>query len=229
MVGFLRLRKAFFSILSVMLISMISASACSAEEFTQVYSSGRISLKENKVLVEKFPTAFGEMTLQFRRLFGTSSKKRFHFIVELGDKTRIADEYFPSLKSGYTIKAFRDQSNNRVFLAVQTKYHAWLLGYNEKLKKMLIYADSGNYWAPEQSRPEFVVRGERIHLMYTYQENKKYQHMDYELYWDDDAMWFGYIDNNKEDVVEYEPEPVFEQTHMPEPMEDYDEVIITTR
>ena len=151
----------------------------------------------------------GKFKIRFRNLWNASAKKKYHLIV-WWDGKRIADGYCPKTASGYSFNVFRDKQTDRIFFALETWGRVVLMGYETQNGRLEKYADSVDYYSPLPN-PELRLSPGKD-LMLTFVGNGHENPTRYQLFWDEQARWFGYRDITihpaapSEDEVYVEPE-----------------------
>lgn len=177
----------------VSLLIMVLTTVCfAAESYQMTYEAKNFTeeLKDNEALTETFTTPYGPIKFQMRKLWGSSSDKRLHFIVWLND-ARIDDEHFPKVDYGYTFRVLKNTSNSEQFYVLQSIERAVLFGYSPNAKKLEVYIDSQNY-AHEAGAYPYIVALKNGDLVLAFEKNNKNRR--YRFNWDDKANWFGYSD-----------------------------------
>ena len=180
-------------VIVVSLLIMVLTTVCfAAESYQMTYEAKNFTeeLKDNEALMETFTTPYGPIKFQMRKLWGSSSDKRLHFIVWLNDE-RIADEHFPKVDYGYTFRVLKNTSNSEQFYVLQSIERAVLFGYSPNAKKLEVYIDSQNYAHDAGAYPYIVAlkNGDLVLAFEKRNNNRRYQ-----FNWDDEANWFGYSD-----------------------------------
>ena len=180
-------------VIVVSLLIMVLTTVCfAAESYQMTYEAKNFTeeLKDNEALTETFTTPYGPIKFQMRKLWGSSSDKRLHFIVWLNDE-RIADEHFPKVDYGYTFRVLKNTSNSEQFYVLQSIERAVLFGYSPNAKKLEVYIDSQNY-AHEAGAYPYIVALKNGDLVLAFEENNINRR--YRFNWDGEANWFGYSD-----------------------------------
>ena len=154
-----------------------------AQNFTE-------QLGNDQALSETLSTPYGILKIQARKLWQSSSDNRLHFIVWLDDK-RIADDHFPKVDYGYTVRVFKNTSNGDMFYSLESIERACLYGYSPEKNKLEIYIDSQNY-AHEAGAYPYIVALKDGSLVLAFEKANKCQR--YRFNWDAKANWFGYSD-----------------------------------
>lgn len=180
-------------VIVVSLLIMVLTTVCfAAESYQMTYEAKNFTeeLKDNEALTETFTTPYGPIKFQMRKLWGSSSDKRLHFIVWLNDE-RIADEHFPKVDYGYTFRVLKNTSNSEQFYVLQSIERAVLFGYSPNAKKLEVYIDSQNY-AHEAGAYPYIVALKNGDLVLAFEKNNINRR--YRFNWDGEANWFGYSD-----------------------------------
>ena len=185
------MKKCVVTVVSL-LIMMLTTVCFAAESYQMTYEAKNFTeeLKDNEALTETFTTPYGPIKFQMRKLWGSSSDKRLHFIVWLND-ARIDDEHFPKVDYGYTFRVLKNTSNSEQFYVLQSIERAVLFGYSPNAKKLEVYIDSQNY-AHEAGAYPYIVALKNGDLVLAFEKNNKNRR--YRFNWDDKANWFGYSD-----------------------------------
>jgi len=183
--------KKFVTIVASLLI-MAFATVCYAESYQMTYEAKNFTeeLKDNEALTETFTTPYGPIKFQMRKLWGSGSDKRLHFIVWLNDK-RLDDEHFPKVDYGYTFRVLKNTSNSEQFYVLQSIERAVLFGYSPNAQKLEVYIDSQNY-AHDAGAYPYIVALKNGNLVLAFEKNNKSRR--YRFNWDANANWFGYSD-----------------------------------
>ena len=183
--------KKFVTIVASLLI-MAFATVCYAESYQMTYEAKNFTeeLKYNEALTETFTTPYGPIKFQMRKLWGSGSDKRLHFIVWLNDK-RLDDEHFPKVDYGYTFRVLKNTSNSEQFYVLQSIERAVLFGYSPNAQKLEVYIDSQNY-AHDAGAYPYIVALKNGNLVLAFEKNNKNRR--YRFNWDANANWFGYSD-----------------------------------
>ena len=183
--------KKFVTIVASLLI-MAFATVCYAESYQMTYEAKNFTeeLKYNEALTETFTTPYGPIKFQMRKLWGSGSDKRLHFIVWLNDK-RLDDEHFPKVDYGYTFRVLKNTSNSEQFYVLQSIERAVLFGYSPNAQKLEVYIDSQNY-AHDAGAYPYIVALKNGNLVLAFEKNNKSRR--YRFNWDANANWFGYSD-----------------------------------
>ncbi len=184
------MRKLVATVLS--LFVMAFATVCFAETYEMTYEAQNFTeqLKNDQALSETFTTPYGQLKIQARKLWQSSSDNRLHFIVWLDDK-RIDDEHYPKVDYGYTFRVFKNTSNGELFYSLESIERACLFGYSPINKKLEVYVDSLNY-AHEKGAYPYIVALKNGDLVLAFEKGNKYRR--YKFNWDTSKNWFGYRD-----------------------------------
>ena len=184
------MKKFVAAVLS--LFVMTFATVCFAETYEMVYESPNFTeaLKNDQAFSETFSTPYGMLKIQARKLLQSKSENRLHFIVWLDDK-RIADEHYPKVDNGYTIRVFKNTSNAELFYSLESIDRAELFGYSPVNKKLEVYIDSLNY-AHENGAHPCIVALKNGDLVLAFEKANKSKR--YRFTWDAKKNWFGYSD-----------------------------------
>ena len=184
------MRKFVVAVLS--LFVMAFATVCFAETYEMTYEAPYFTeqLKNDQALSETFTTPHGMLKIQARKLWQSSSDNRLHFIVWLDGK-RIADDHFPKVDYGYTVRVFKNTSNGDMFYSLESIERACLYGYSPEKNKLEIYIDS-QYYAHEAGAYPYIVALKNGNLILAFEKANKCQR--YRFNWDAKANWFGYSD-----------------------------------
>lgn len=187
-------KKIFFAVLLCAMLAINSNVSFARDTFQTVAKSEYFSqeLKNDEAVWETLSTPYGEMKFQFRKLANAGDDKRFHFIINLGEK-RIFDAHYPKVPYGYTVKIIKNTADSRQFFVIQSVERAWLLGYSPENEKFEIYVDSANYKHDLNKRPNIgtLNNGDLI-LSF---ENSNYPiSYRYCFIWDKNKNWFAYSD-----------------------------------
>ena len=185
------MKKCVVTVVSL-LIMVLTTVCVAAESYQMTYEAKNFTeeLKDNEALTETFTTPYGAMKFQMRKLWGSNSDKRLHFIVWLNDN-RLDEEYFPKVDYGYTFRVLKNTSNSEQFYVLQSIERAVLFGYSPNAKKLEVYIDSQNYAHDAGAYPYIVAlkNGDLVLAFEKRNNNRRYQ-----FNWDDEANWFGYSD-----------------------------------
>ena len=184
------MRKLVAAVLS--LFVMTFATVCFAETYEMVYEAPNFTeqLKNEQALSETFTTPYGQLKIQARKLLQSKSENRLHFIVWLDDQ-RIADEHYPKVDYGYTVRVFKNTSNGELFYSLESIDRAGLYGYSPINKKLEVYIDSINYAREEGAHPHIVAlkNGDLVLAFEKDGKNRRYR-----FNWDAPKNWFAYYD-----------------------------------
>lgn len=184
------MKKSIVAVLGLLIMAF--AAVCSAETYQMTYEAQNFTEKlgNDQALSETFSTPHGILKIQARKLWQSSSDNRLHFIVWLDDK-RIADDHFPKVDYGYTVRVFKNTSNGDMFYSLESIERACLYGYSPEKNKLEIYIDSQNY-AHEAGAYPYIVALKNGNLILAFEKANKCQR--YRFNWDAKANWFGYSD-----------------------------------
>ena len=184
------MRKLVATVLS--LFVMAFATVCFAETYEMTYEARNFTeaLRNDQAFSETFTTPYGALKIQARKLWQSSSDNRLHFIVWLDDK-RIADEHYPKVDYGYTVRAFKNTSNGELFYSLESIDRACLFGYSPVNQKLEVYIDSLNY-AHENGAYPYIVALKNGDLILAFEKAGKSKR--YRFNWNASKNWFGYSD-----------------------------------
>lgn len=185
------MKKCVVTVVSLLIMALTTV-CFAAESYQMTYEAKNFTeeLKDNEALTETFTTPYGPIKFQIRKLWGSTSDKRLHFIAWLNDE-RIADEHFPKVDYGYTFRVLKNISNSEQFYVLQSIERAVLFGYSPNAKKLEVYIDSQNY-AHEAGAYPYIVALKNGDLVLAFEKNNNNRR--YRFNWDDEANWFGYSD-----------------------------------
>lgn len=182
------MKKIVATMLSLFFLTF--ATMCSAEKYEMTYEAENFTetLKNDEALSETFTTPHGELKIQARKLWQSSSNNRLHFIAWLDGK-RIDDEHFPKVDGGYTFRVFKNISNGELFYTIGSIERATLFGYSPEKNKLEVYIDSQNYAHDKDAIPHIVVLKDGSLVLAFEKDNKTKR---YRFNWDKKANWFAY-------------------------------------
>ncbi len=210
--------KKVFSVI-IMVICMISfCGSALAGGFRPIAASGRLHLGEDQAWEREYKTKDGKIKIRFRNLRLAVSKKKYHLIIWWNGK-RILDGYSPKSRYDYSFKVFRDDSTDRIFIAMETAPRVVLYGYDPNAGKLHKYVDSNNYYSPVGGPVLTVDRDSDLRLSFL--GRGKGAPTSYKLFWDEKKSWFGYedvtvrtqYDEEEDDDEQYEA-PVYENEEL---------------
>ena len=184
------MKKLVATVLSLFIMAF--ATVCFAETYEMTYEAQNFTeqLKNEQALSETFTTPYGLLKIQARKLLQSKSENRLHFIVWLDDK-RIADEHYPKVDYGYTVRVFKNTSNGELFYSLESIERAILCGYSPAKQNLEVYIDSQNF-AREAGAYPYIVALKNGDLVLAFEKGNKCRR--YRFNWDAKADWFGYSD-----------------------------------
>ena len=206
------MRKNFLVVFVIVICCIFICGTASAGGFTTLLSTGMLHLGDDEAWVKNYDTRDGKFKVQFRKLLFASDKKKYHLIIwRNGD--RITDGYCPQNSYGYEFKMFQDSDSDRIFLLLETKRRAVLLGYEPQTKKMEKYADSKDYYSSLPYPSISVDEDNDLQLVFV-GANSDMEPFQYKLSWDAETNWFGYRDVTVHREM-LEEEPTMEAANVP--------------
>lgn len=196
--------KKFLSVICMAFCLLFFSSTANAGRFNTLAMTGWLQLGNDQAWEESYKTDEGKFKIRFRKLLFGSDAKRYHLIIWWNGK-RIADGYSPEGQQ-YAFKIFEDSETKRIFVMLQTRQRAVLMGYEPNNQKLEKYIDSKDYYS-NLPYPSMNVDSDGD-LQLSFSDNVNgVGPIRYKFIWNKDVNWFGYQNvsiNRSRSVSEWE-------------------------